>query len=235
MYRPNDAYNHIHWPSSARKGELYVRQFDRDTAGDVWLLLDMDAGAHLGSGAASTEEHAVLLAASLVARALAQHRAVGLAAYGATPKIVPPGRGQGHQWRLLEVLALVTTAQGEEHTLARAVRDLRRSIRPGSAVLVITPRADAGWLGALSELTHSRAAVTVTLFDRASYGGEGNSDNLRQEIQRLGMQADVIPQSLLEDLVTPPSEQGQFEIRVTPFGRAVVIKQPAAVKADDGG
>jgi uncharacterized protein (DUF58 family) len=78
-YQPQDPQRWIHWPISAHRDHLYVRQFDQDAAGDVWLLLDLQAESQLGRGANSTEEQAVLLAASLSARALRQNRAVGLA------------------------------------------------------------------------------------------------------------------------------------------------------------
>ena len=60
---------------------ITVRQFDLDVSGDVWLLLDLQDSVQLGTGADGTEEHAVLLAASLAARAIQQNRAVGLATY----------------------------------------------------------------------------------------------------------------------------------------------------------
>ena len=46
-YQPHDPYNWIHWRSSARRGELYVRQFDLDAAGDICILLDLQAAAQL--------------------------------------------------------------------------------------------------------------------------------------------------------------------------------------------
>ena len=77
-YQPQDPHKWIHWPISAHRGELFVRQFDQDASGDVWLLLDLQTAVQLGSGADNTEEQAVLLAASLSARALRHNRAVGL-------------------------------------------------------------------------------------------------------------------------------------------------------------
>ena len=48
-YHIDDPYRWIHWPTSARRDALYVRQFERDAAGDIWLLLDAQAATQLGA------------------------------------------------------------------------------------------------------------------------------------------------------------------------------------------
>ena len=90
-YQPHDPLRWIHWPTSARRGELFVRQFDLDAAGDIWILLDLKEDVQLGHEALSTEEHAVLLAASLAARAIRQNRAVGLAVIRPCTSYSAPG------------------------------------------------------------------------------------------------------------------------------------------------
>ena len=58
-YAPGDAYNRIHWKSSARQGELQVKEFDLEQTADVWLYLDLDGSAHTGRGDESTIEYGV--------------------------------------------------------------------------------------------------------------------------------------------------------------------------------
>src|SRR5919197_2785883 len=58
-YRPGDAFNRIHWPTTARTSRLMVREFELDPTADVWIVLDLDADVHTGSGLKSTEEYAV--------------------------------------------------------------------------------------------------------------------------------------------------------------------------------
>ena len=109
-YHALDPLHWIHWPTTARRDSLYVRQFERDAAGDIWLVIDSQSAVQLGKGEEGTEEQAVLLAASLASRALGEMRAAGLAAYARTPRVVAPGLGQGQQWRLLRALALLRAA-----------------------------------------------------------------------------------------------------------------------------
>ena len=135
-YHTSDPLHWIHWPTTARRDSLYVRQFERDAAGDIWLVLDAQAAAQLGEGPQGTEEHAVLLAAALAARALDETRGVGLVAFGREPRVVPPALGAGQQWNILRALALLR-ADGDTD-LGRALQELGDIARRGSAAIIIT-------------------------------------------------------------------------------------------------
>jgi uncharacterized protein (DUF58 family) len=224
-YHPNDPLRWIHWPTSAHRGELFVREFDLDAAGDIWILLDMAAAVQLGKGISSTEEHAVLLAASLAAQALEQNRAVGLAAYGQSPQIVPTGRGQGQQWKILRALALVN-ADGH-NTLSQAITDLGRIARRGAAAIIITPTAQADWIPDLLALGQRGIQSHVTLLDRPSFGGMGSSEGLRQAIRQLGFRAHVVHQGEIGQPLQEQERRGFWEFKVTPTGRAVAVRSPA--------
>ncbi|MEZ4611518.1 MAG: DUF58 domain-containing protein [Caldilineaceae bacterium] len=43
-----DSLRHIHWPSSAHRGELIVKELELEPSGDVWIVLDLDAAVHTG-------------------------------------------------------------------------------------------------------------------------------------------------------------------------------------------
>jgi uncharacterized protein (DUF58 family) len=226
-YTPNDPYNWIHWRSSARRGELTVRQFDLDAAGDIWILLDLDAAQQLGPGSAEgTEEQAILLAASLSVRALNQTRGVGLVAHGARPWIVPPGIGQGQQWKILRALALMT-ADGAV-ALEAALHDLGRIAQRGAAVVIITPNADDTWLPELATLGRGGVFSNLILLDRPSYGGEGASYALRDAVCALGFNADVVHKDDIGRPIDEEDRQGFWEFKVTGLGKVVATKRPGA-------
>jgi len=75
-YVPGDAYNRIHWRTSARHGELQVKEFDTQRTADVWLYLDLDRQVHVGQGDTATVETAVRVAASIGGQALSEGRAL---------------------------------------------------------------------------------------------------------------------------------------------------------------
>lgn len=223
-YHPDDPLHWIHWPTSARRDSLYVRQFERDAAGDIWLVLDAQAAAQLGEGPQGTEEHAVLLAAALAARALDETRGVGLAAFGREPRIVPPALGAGQQWNILRALALLRT--DGEIDLRRALQELGDVARRGSAAIIITPTAAADWLPQLAQLARRGLESHVLLLDRPSFGGEGHSEALRSAITLLGFHCQVVRRGEVGRPLIEPERHGYWEFKVTGTGRAVAVRRP---------
>lgn len=223
-YQRQDPLNWIHWRTTARKGALFVKQFDQDSAGDVWLVLDLQTAVQLGSGLQGTEEQAVLLAASLSAQAIGQNRAVGVAGYGRSPQIVPPGRGQGQAWKNLRALALVQ-ADGEADFSA-ALADLRHIAQRGSTAVLITASHNPAWLPALLPLAHSGVQSTVLLLDRATFGGEAGSEGLREAIRQLGFPCQLIRRGELGQPLSEESHHGYWQFKVSPLGKVITIQDP---------
>ncbi|MGQ9598634.1 MAG: DUF58 domain-containing protein [Anaerolineae bacterium] len=56
-YVPGDAFNRIHWPSTARTGRLISKEFELDPTADIWIFLDLEraAQAELSRGAVPLE------------------------------------------------------------------------------------------------------------------------------------------------------------------------------------
>lgn len=227
-YRPNDPYHHIHWPTTARRNALYVRQFDEDAAGDAWLVLDLQASAHLGEGADSTLEQTVLMAAALAAEALRNNRAVGLAAYGRQPQIINPQRGEGQRWRILQALALIDA--DADQTIHQPLRDLSHVVRQGSAVMVVTPSNDPAWIPDLLLLAGRGVAGSVVTFDRSSFGGTGNAAGVREAVRRTGFECHIVHQGEIVQQLSRAQDVSNWEFRVTPMGRTVVVRRPRAAE-----
>ena len=227
-YHHNDPLSWIHWPTTARREQLYTRQFDLDAAGDIWLLLDLQEDSQLGEGQDGTEEHAVLLAAALAAQGIEQNRPIALAAYGQQPQLVPPARGQGQQWNLLRSLALVK-ADGRID-LSMALQDLSHLVKQGSALLIITPSQEVVWLANLLDLVHRGIRCHVSLLNRETFVGEGDhiggsSAALCESVRRLGIECSLISRGE----VGRPSEiqkRGFWDFKVTGTGKVVAVRSP---------
>ena len=101
-YRPGDAMNRIHWPSSVRHRGLQVKEFELDKTADLWIYLDLERHWHRGDGEDSTEERAVTVAASIVAKALREHRNVGMITSGTRAESFQPHRGTKQYGKLMQ-------------------------------------------------------------------------------------------------------------------------------------
>lgn len=121
-YRHGDDLRRVHWPSSARVGELMVRREEQPWQARATVFLDNRASAHRGQGAGSSLEQAVAAAASVV---------LHLTQRSFTVRLV--------------------TAAGEESSTAWHVRDSSANVAPlMESLAVVGPdsrsRLDTGWL-----------------------------------------------------------------------------------------
>lgn len=67
-YHDGDDLRKVHWPATAHRGELMVRQEDRPARRSALVVLDSRVSAHAGTGAASSFEWAVSAVASVLVR-----------------------------------------------------------------------------------------------------------------------------------------------------------------------
>ena len=160
-YRPGDAVNRIHWPSSVRHRGLFVKEFELDKTADLWIYLDLERHWHRGEGERSTEERAVTVAASVVAKALHEHRNVGLITTGVRGEILHPDRGTKQFGKLMQYLAEVSV--GGSRTIAEVMVETLPRIRRGASVLVITPSLDRAWVRPASTLRESAISTQAVL------------------------------------------------------------------------
>jgi uncharacterized protein (DUF58 family) len=222
-YVPGDPFKFIHWPTSARREALYVRQFEHMPSSDWWIILDLEASRQIGSGYDSTEEHGVILAASLADRGIRQGHNVGLVACGQDLTWIPPRRSPGQLMDILRALAVV-------HPGERPVTDLlaeaRRSIRRGASVILITPNQEGDWAASMLQLLRDEITPTVMLFDSASFGGTGGTAGLAELMNDYGIPNHVIPRDLLDRPEAHPGTQGKWEWRVVGRGKAVAVRKP---------
>ncbi len=166
-YVAGDSLRLIHWPKTAQQGQFMVRQFDLEPAGDLWLVLDLDASVQAGQGEESTLEYAVILAASLAAKHLGDNRAVGLAAFGREIALVPPRPTTAYLWPLLQVLARAETS--DAWPLAQVLHQIGGQIGRGRTLLVITPSLATDWVGELLPIKRYDIAPAVLLLDAATF------------------------------------------------------------------
>ncbi len=154
--------NRIHWRSTARTGEIQVKEFDLEQTADAWIFLDLDAAAELGSGETSTTEVAVRVAASVAEKALAENRAVGLTVNGHRMTVLPADRGARQRLKILQLLAAVE-ADGRTPLDEALLTGLSR-LRRGMTAIVISASQDPSFVRPLAALrTRGIGTVVISL------------------------------------------------------------------------
>jgi uncharacterized protein (DUF58 family) len=221
-YVPGDSQRWIHWKTTARRDDLFVRLFDGTPSGDWWILLDMDRHVQAGSGENSTPELGVILAASLADKGLRTKRSVGLVARGDELVWLPPKAGSGQRWEILRALAMVE--QGN-HTLSTLLHRMEPALGQRTSIVIITPSTSGRWLGDLLPLIQRGAVPTVILLDPASFGATRSVDAIEAQLTKLNIAHYSITQDLLELPEVRPGEQGQWEWKILGTGKAVPVRK----------
>ena len=210
-YAPGDAMNRIHWKSTARHGEIQVKEFELEQTADAWIFLDLDRSVQGGRGEESTVEVAVRAAASIAAKALLENRAVGLTVNGHRQAIVPVDRGSRQHLKIMQLLAAV---DGDGTTpLVECLVTASGRLRRGMTAVVITPSTDTAWVRPIAALRSKGIGSVVVTLDAAA------SDRYdRAERARLGERV-VEPDAAAVDLQAQHARAlrhalAEYELRV---------------------
>ncbi len=166
-YAPGDSFNRIHWRSTARLGEIQVKEFDLEQTADVWLYVDLDAEVQAGQGDISTVEESLRIAASIAHDAILENRAVGLTTSGHRVVNIPADRGPRQRQKIMQLLAAV---EGDGRApLAEVLLSGLPKLRRGMTAVVITSSRERAWIRALTTLRARGVAAAVVAVDAASY------------------------------------------------------------------
>ena len=206
-YAPGDSFNRIHWRTTARTGELMVKEFELDPTADVWLFLDMHSAMHVAApwvpemerrGPAvlwkereklelipSTEEYAVTAAASLAKHFLARGRAVGLIAHGRRREVIQADRGERQINKILETLA-VMEATGHI-PISQVVAAEGRHLSRNTTLIVITPSTSLDWVASLRDLRRRGLQGVAVLLAANTFGAADSWQAAQAELIASGL------------------------------------------------
>jgi uncharacterized protein (DUF58 family) len=194
-YVQGDPLKRIHWPTSVRRQQLMVKEFDQDPQAEVWLFLDAQAGVHSEQTyeppvqemqgflfakkpdfhlPPSTLEYSISIAASLAHYFIQQKRAVGYVSAGQVQTVIPAERSLRQEDKILDVLAFLTDrGQMPLGSLAMAQAS---QVAPGSSVVLITPSVNPEILLAADGLQRRNLRPVVILLMSETFGGPPGSE-----------------------------------------------------------
>lgn len=166
-YQPGDPLRHVHWKTTARRGQLVVKEFEREVGAPLVVLIDNHAGRCVGNPGSSSLDSAARLAASIVRYAHYAGHPVSLAAYRGDELLlydVP------HFQAALGWLAALNP-EGKMG-LGEQVAVLRPELEPGSFLCCIFPALKFDhrlMFSSLPPISH----VALVLVDLPSHVGQG--------------------------------------------------------------
>lgn len=205
-YMPGDGLRSIHWPTSARRDRLMVKEFEQDPQADVWIFLDADKSVHAQIAEEEiteridqlwlwkynredrkitlppdTFEYGVSAAGSIASYYLRHGRAVGLVCASEVVTVLPPERGERQLNKILENLAHLK-CDGKLPLLGLVEAESPQLPR-ASTVVVITPSADATVEVAVDALLVRRMRPVLVTVDLDSFGKELNTAEFQTRVR----------------------------------------------------
>jgi uncharacterized protein (DUF58 family) len=227
-YVPGDSFNRIHWPSTARKNQIIVKEFELDPMSDVWIFLDMERSVHFAVpvGEAelalrerqpwwarveqlwlepSTEEYAVTVAASVAEFFIRHRRAVGLVAYGQRREVIQADRDERQLGKVLDTLAALR-AEGEM-PFSQVLSVESGRLTRGTVVIAISPSVREQWVQTALFLDRAGLRVVTVLVDADGFGGPFGANFLQERLLATGTPAILLRNGdSLEDVLNslPP-------------------------------
>ena len=213
QYVTGDSFNRIHWRSTARTGQLMVKEFELDPTADVWIVLDMHERSQQVAEEErilfhdrrlertlfndrrrerdiqvpeSTEEYIVSAAASVARHLLNNNRNVGLLAWGQHREVLPPERESRQLYKILESLAMLR-AHGT-HPLAEVLVAEGTHFSRSSTVVVVTAALDPLWVTGIQQLLYRGIRAAVIFVDPESFGSVPGTAAIMQKLASLRVQ-----------------------------------------------
>jgi uncharacterized protein (DUF58 family) len=179
-YRDGDDLRRIHWPATARTGELMVRQEDRPAKRRAVVVLDTRAVGHGGSGRSSSLEWCVTMAASVTAHVVDAGYAVHLLTAD-----LRADTGVHHDEALPDALeTLARVSLGAEDGLRAVLHAANTLTSQGGLVVYVGGPVgddDARTLSALRQPGSAGAAMVVDPEAFAGRSRKGAADSARAE------------------------------------------------------
>lgn len=198
-YVSGDSMNRIHWRSTARTGNIMVKEFELDPLVDIWLLNDFSADSLCEDPSArrvdrfgnivpsaaqippSTEEYAVVVAASLAKRFIDDERVVGYAAYTPYRQVFQPERGNRQLTRILEALA--SARSSSNHTLKDVLSLETHLFTRGATLMIITSSVDQDWISEAQVLQRRGIRLICVYINPQTFSSNQDSSAIRGMLQ----------------------------------------------------
>jgi uncharacterized protein (DUF58 family) len=165
-YEQGESLRRVHWPTTARRGQLMVKELDDAPRDAVVVLLDCDASGAVGSPPDSSFDTAVRAAGSILRVYAARGRRATLVATGSATAVDVCSLSD-----LGEALDALAAAEPDAaYPLARSLGHERAPAARAGELVVVTATLDSAALGAVLDLG-ARRLVSVVWVDAPSFAG----------------------------------------------------------------
>ncbi len=228
-YVVGDPVHRVHWPTSARRQSLFVKQLDPESASDVWLVPDFERAAlAAGEDEEAPLERLILLVVATAEQLLAQRLRVGLAYALDTPVVVPARIGRGQLWPILRALAPVQTSELRFSNVLASTGDI---IPARARLIAISAAVDADWQ---ARAVASRRVGGLDLILMDTDPGARRAWRVVESLQQRGWTAQAVAAAEIQPQLGAFGPLRRWEFRALGTGRIVAQQTPRGQQELEG-
>lgn len=159
-YVPGDSLRYIHWRSSAKAGQLLVKEFETGSYSSLAFVIQSSRGSDVGEGSHTTLELMCGHMAYVCQRLLRQGTAISF------PGLETRSRATLPQERETEILFLLAELIADSDVpVSQRLAESVHSITPGTQVVVLISVIDDALPRAITSLATSGYPITVLIYD----------------------------------------------------------------------
>ena len=149
-YKRGDPLKKIHWMVSARKNQLIVKEFQRQSFFRATILFNLEKEDNLGEGKESVGEYTIKIVASIAKYLINLGVSIEVISHAGEVVHIPFNKGAEH---LEEILKFLTIAQAESRiTLLELFATFQRNILEDSSLIVVMTDKNKAFLPAMLSL-----------------------------------------------------------------------------------
>jgi uncharacterized protein (DUF58 family) len=207
-YQQGDSLRKVHWPTTARRGELMVKDFDDAARDEVAVILDAAATPVVGTAPDSSFEAQVRAAGSILqVQMRAGRRSVLVVNDGA--RSAQDVHSPGAEWRQAYELLAAVEPDGSE-PVANILADESSPAARSLEVVVVTAGLTPALADRLAQRARARRRVSLVFVDAGSFAEPARTapEPLLLRLQTIGIPLAVVRRGDdLAERLGPPTRE----------------------------
>ena len=182
-YSVGDSLRHIHWSSTARRGQLLVKEFEAGSHSAASIVIQRTRGTELGEGGDTTLEQMCGNAVYLAEHFMQQGSLVQFPIHEEKPF-----RASGAE-RVDEIYELVARIQADQTTaISDEILAFQNRFPTGSVLIIMVSVPDPGLIGVARQLRGNGIQIVALIYEdptTSTPSEKGRFDALRQFMDAL--------------------------------------------------
>jgi uncharacterized protein (DUF58 family) len=166
-YQQGDSLRKVHWPTTARRGELMVKDFDDAARDEVAVILDAAATSVVGEAPDSSFESEVRAAGSMLQAHVRAGRRAVLVVNDAR-RSVQEVHSSGEEWRRAYELLAAVEPDGPE-PVANLLADEASPPARALELVLVTADLTSALVDRLAQRARARRRVSLVFVDAGSF------------------------------------------------------------------